>query len=1013
MSTETPLDLKKTVNLPKTAFAQKANLAQSEPARLKKWTEMGLYEMIQRARAGREKFVLHDGPPYANADIHLGTALNKILKDLVVKSRSMMGYDAPYVPGYDCHGLPIEQHVERDLDKKGKKKSDLSVNSFRRACREHAAKSLKSQTRDFQRLGILGEWNNPYLTMSNHYEAETARLFGRFIERGYVYKGARPVYWCIHDQTALAEAEVEYKQHRSPSVYVKFPLASDPALIDESLAGRKVFFLIWTTTPWTLPANLGITVHPEFEYSAIENGDEVYVVASELVAAVASKCGFAERDANGDAIAPTVLARFPGSKLDRLECRHAWLDRPSLVMVGEHVTLGGEADAETELDVKEARDVKATGKAGTGLVHTAPGHGHDDFVIGKRYGLEIYCPVDNAGRFMSEVEHFAGQRVFEANPKIVEFMREQGVLLFSEDYEHRYPHCWRCKNPVIFRATPQWFISMDLSAASPHAVVEKDEDGRDRSNFTDNFAENEDAASSDSLRASALREIENVEWIPAWGVDRMRNMFKGRPDWCVSRQRVWGVPIPAFYCSGCNEAVADTAVVNHVADIFERETADAWYAREAVDLLPEGFKCAKCGAAEWTKETDILDVWFDSGSSSIAVLEKHKDLRWPADVYLEGGDQYRGWFNSSLMVGLAAHDRAPYKAIITHGWVINVQGLKMSKSEGTGISPNEVVKDSGAEILRLWVASSNYQEDVRCSDEILQRASDAYRKMRNTARFALGNLDGFNPARDSVAEEEMLEIDRWALAKLNEVVTQVGEAYKAYEFHIVYHALYNFSTVTLSARYFDIIKDRLYTAAPRSHARRSAQTALYRIADALARLLAPILVFTSDEIWENLPQMGDGQPRGASVHLAEFPQARSERDTQLLTEWELLFQIRDEVLGKLEAMRTSKLIGSSLEARVVVHAHGKRYQLLQRYSDQLRYLFIVSQVELVDRGKQLEEPQAEPLNDLFVVEVHRAEGEKCERCWNYSTRVGECARYPTACERCVEALAEIEREEAA
>ncbi len=1002
MSTETPLDLKKTVNLPKTAFGQKANLAQSEPARLKKWTEMGLYEMIQRARAGREKFVLHDGPPYANADIHLGTALNKILKDIVVKSRSMMGFDAPYVPGYDCHGLPIEQHVEKDLNKKGKNKADLAPVSFRRVCREHAAKSLKSQTRDFQRLGILGEWGNPYLTMSNHYEAETARLFGRFIERGYVYKGARPVYWCIHDQTALAEAEVEYKQHKSPSVYVKFPLASDPSLIDERLKGRKVFFLIWTTTPWTLPSNLGIAVHPDFEYAAFENGDEVYVVASELLGAVAAKCGIAERDANGDPVAPTVHARFPGVKLDRLECRHAWLDRPSLVMVGEHVTLGGEADAETELDVKEARDAKATGKSGTGLVHTAPGHGHDDFVIGKKYGLEIYCPVDNAGRFTNEVEHFAGQSVFEANPRIVEFMRERNVLLFSEEYEHRYPHCWRCKNPVIFRATPQWFISMD--AAGAHPVVEKDEDGRDRSNYTENFMDGEGTA-PESLRAGALREIGRVEWIPAWGEERMRNMQKGRPDWCVSRQRIWGVPIPVFYCAGCNEAVADPAVINHVADIFEKESADAWYAREPAALLPEGFKCPSCEGTEWTKETDILDVWFDSGSSSVAVLERYESLRWPADVYLEGGDQYRGWFNSSLMVGLAAHDSAPYKAVITHGWVINVQGQKMSKSEGTGISPNEVVKDSGAEILRLWVASSNYQEDVRCSDEILQRAQDAYRKLRNTARFALGNLDGFDPARHAVAEEEMLEIDRWALAKLDEVVSQVAEAYRAYEFHTVYHTLYNFATVTLSARYFDIIKDRLYTAAPRSPARRSAQTVLYHIADSLARLVAPLLVFTADEIWENLPGGGEGGERPASVHVAEFPTARDEDRTWLLVAWAHVFMYRDVVLAELEKARAAKLIGSSLEARVEISASEYAYKVLAPYREQLRYIFIVSDVQLSRAGTDVEDEQ-------IVVNVTRAAGEKCERCWNYSTRVGESSRYPTACERCVAALTEIEREEA-
>jgi isoleucyl-tRNA synthetase len=1003
MSTETPLDLKKTINLPKTAFSQKANLAQSEPARLKKWTEMGLYEMIQRARAGRDKFILHDGPPYANADIHLGTALNKTLKDIVVKSRAMMGYDAPYVPGYDCHGLPIEQYVEKELDKKGKKKTDLSVVSFRRACREHAAKSLKSQTKDFQRLGILGEWDHPYLTMSNHYEAETARLFGRFIERGYVYKGARPVYWCIHDQTALAEAEVEYREHTSPSVYVKFPLASDPAQIDEALTGRKVFFLIWTTTPWTLPANLGIAVNPEFEYAAFENGDEVYVVASELLGAVASKCDIGERDVNGERIAPTVLARFPGSRLDRLECRHAWLDRPSLVMLGDHVTLGSEADAETELDVKEARDAKVTGKAGTGLVHTAPGHGHDDFVIGKKYKLDIYCPVDNAGRFTSEVEHFAGERVFEANPKIVEFMRERGVLLFTEDYGHRYPHCWRCKNPVIFRATPQWFISMDASGS--HPVVEKDEDGRDVSNFIDNFSDS-DAETPDSLRAGALREIKNVEWIPAWGEDRMRNMLKGRPDWCISRQRVWGVPIPAFYCADCNEAVADPSVVNYVADIFEKETTDAWYAREATELLPEGFKCKNCGGSEWTKETDILDVWFDSGSSSIAVLERRENLSWPADVYLEGGDQYRGWFNSSLMIGLAAHDRAPYKAVLTHGWTLDAQGKAMHKSAGNAVAPEEFVKESGADILRLWCVSSDYHDDMRCSAEILQRVSDAYRKLRNTVRFALGNLDGFDPARDSVNESEMLEIDRWALAKLDDLIALVREEYEGYEFHNVYHAIYNFCIVTLSARYFDIIKDRLYTAAPKSHARHSAQTALYKIADALALMLAPILVFTADEIWENLPGTNSDGARPASVHIAEFPTVSKERDIELLRRWDKLFVLRDQVLAKLEEARIAKDIGSSLEAKVIIRPSARHEDrgLLNQYLDQLRYIFIVSQVEIGERGAHMV---------LNQVKVERAEGKKCERCWNYSTRVGESSRYSTVCERCVEALIEIEREDAA
>ena len=982
MSTETPLDLKKTINLPKTGFSQKANLAQSEPARLKKWTEMNLYDLIREARAGAEKFILHDGPPYANADIHLGTAMNKILKDFVVKSRSLMGYDAPYVPGYDCHGLPIELHVEKKL---GDKKANMPAASIRRACREYASNALKSQTRDFKRLGILGVWDNPYSTMSNGYEAETARLFGTFAERGYVYKGARPVYWCIHDQTALAEAEVEYRQHHSPSVYVKFPLTSDPSQIDPALAGRKVFVLIWTTTPWTLPANLGIAVHPDFEYAAFEQGDEVYIVASELIDTVVEKCGLGAADEAGNRSTPKVLARFVGAKLDRLECRHPWIDRPSLLMVGDHVTLGGEADAETELDVSEARDRKATGKAGTGAVHTAPGHGHDDFVIGKRYGLEIYCPVDNAGHFTPEVKHFAGLSVFAANPKIVDFMRERDVLLFAENYDHRYPHCWRCKNPVIFRATPQWFISLD--------EVANDEWGL-------------------SLRHGAEHEIkEAVNWIPAWGRERMLNMFKNRADWCVSRQRVWGVPIPAFYCVTCNKAnpnsvvLLDQKVINHVADIFERESSDAWYKYEPKDLLPDGFTCEHCGGNEFTKETDILDVWFDSGSSWSAVFKDYfaselGDWR-PADVYLEGGDQYRGWFNSSLLVSLAKYRHAPYRNVITHGWLITVQGEKMSKSQGTGISPNEVVKESGADILRLWVASSDYHEDVRCSAEILERTVDAYRKIRNTARYALGNLSGFEIGRDEVPDAELLELDRWALGKLGEVIAKVKAAYEAYEFHMATRAIYSFCTVTLSARYFDIIKDRLYTYAPRNHARRSAQTALYRIADALARMLAPLLVFTADEMWENLPA-DDSRP--ASVHMALLPTKSGDVETSLLANWDSLFEIRDDVLQSLEAARVAKQIGSSLEARLEISAAGDSYDLLVRHREDLRYIFIVSQVDVVrsDEGAS-----------GVVVKVLPADGKKCERCWNYSTRVGESTRYPDVCERCVAALEEIESQTSA
>ncbi len=949
------LDLKKTVNLPKTDFSQKANLGQMEPARLKKWQEMDLYQKVLDARAGREKFVLHDGPPYANADIHIGTALNKILKDFVVKTRSMMGFEAPYVPGYDCHGLPIENLVERKLAEKGKKKSDLPVSTFRRICREHASTAMNGQTRDFQRLGILGEWQNPYLTMSAEYESSTARLFGRFLERGFVYKGLRPVYWCIHHQTALAEAEVEYKEHTSPSVYVKFPLKTDPAQIDPALAGKKVFVVIWTTTPWTLPANLGIAVHPEFDYSAVASaeGDEVYIVATDLMTA------FAETGGLGDA---KELARFKGSKLDRMEAKHAWLDRTSLIMNGEHVTLG-EADAEVELDVRF--EDKSSKKAGTGCVHTAPGHGADDFHIGKLYGLEVYNPVDSSGRFIEEVEHFGGMDIFEANPKIVEFLRENGMLLHSERYDHRYPHCWRCKNPVIFRATPQWFVSMD--SAGPQAA---------------------------SLRESALREIAGVKWHPTWGEGRMANMFKGRPDWCVSRQRVWGVPIPVFYCQACDEEVADPAIVDHVADIFAQETADAWYARPESELLPEGFKC-KCGSEDFRKETDILDVWFDSGSSCVAVLETRGDtLRFPADVYLEGGDQYRGWFNSSLSCGIAAHDAAPYKQIITHGWVVDGEGRKQSKSLGNVTAPQEIIDRSGADVLRLWAAAVDYTEDVRCSDEILSRVVDAYRKMRNTLRYALGNLDGFDPAKDTVEHRSLHEIDRWALAQLEDVAAKVIDGYTRYDFQAAYNALYGFCTVTLSARYFDIIKDRLYIAAPSSNARRSAQTALYQIADSLVRLMAPLIAFTADEAWENLP-VRDVQ----SVHMAEFPSRTAgslpaDDASTLRSNWEKLFAIRDTVLKSLEDARNAKQIGSSLEAKVVLTTDKETTRFLLDYYEQLRYIFIVSQVE-VHEGEALK------------VEIQRADGEKCERCWNYSTRVGEFAEFPTVCERCNEALVEI------
>ena len=983
MATETPFDLKATVNLPKTNFAQKANLTQREPERLARWKEMDLYHQICRARAGRPMFVLHDGPPYANADIHIGTAMNKILKDFIVKSHSMMGFDAPYVPGYDCHGLPIELYVDKKL---GAKKSQMSPVAIRKACREHAAQALKRQTRDFQRLGVLGEWDDPYLTMSNAYEAETARLFGRFVGRGYVYKGARPVYWCIHDQTALAEAEVEYKEHASPSIYVKFALPTGEL---EKLASRvasewpkdginkPVFVLIWTTTPWTLPANLGIAVNPNFDYALVDVGNEIYIVAKDLVESVAEKCGLASA---------RIIATFSGKVLDGLQARHAWIDRPSLLMVGEHVTLGGEADAETEIDVAFAQK-KGTGKAGTGCVHTAPGHGHDDFVIGQQYrealspvydklraggvlgnqleGTEVYCPVDNAGRFTPEIEGFAGQSVFDANAHIVDFLRANGSLVFTEQYPHRYPHCWRCHNPVIFRATPQWFISMDRA-----------EEGK-------------------SLRGSALSEVERVNWIPNWGRDRMRNMLKSRPDWCVSRQRVWGVPIPAFYCTKCKATIADEKVIDHVSSIFAKETADAWYAREPEYLLPDEFACPNCGGSEFTKETDILDVWFDSGSSSLAVLVAERGLPWPSDVYIEGPDQYRGWFNSSLMVGIAARDQAPYKTVITHGWTVDGEGKAMHKSTGNAIPAEEVVGKQGAEIMRLWVASSDYQEDVRVSPEILTRMVDAYRKLRNTARYALGNISDFDPENEQVPESEMWEIDRWALAVTREVTRKAVESYEGFDYTTVYHTLYNYATVTLSSIYIDILKDRLYTFAPKSIGRRAAQTALYRIVDAFARLLAPILCFTADEIWENLPGK-----RQASVHLAEFPEVESrEGDQALLDRWngreKGILYIRSVVQQQLEIARTQKVIGASLEAKVTVFAGGEHFDLLKSIEDQLASIFIVSQVVL------LKAESAE-----ISANVEHADGAKCERCWNWSGTVGQDPGFPTLDERCIKQIEE-------
>src|SRR5579872_5455021 len=793
-----PVDLKKTLNLMRTDFPMKANLPQSEPKTLERWQNEDIYGQIRRAREGRPVYLLHDGPPYANGHIHLGTAFNKILKDFVLKSKCMAGFDTPYVPGWDCHGLPIELKVDNEL---GSRKARMSAAEIRAECRKYAQKYVDIQRKEFIRLGVFGRWQDPYLTMTAPYEAAIARAFVEFLDRGYVYKGLKPVHWCIHDRTALAEAEVEYENHTSPSIWVRFALASDPAKLHPDLKGRKVWGLIWTTTPWTIPANMAIAFHPKFEYAAVEVGDAVYIVATELLRVTADKGGWNEF---------RVLARFAGAALEKAVFRHPFLERDSLGILADHVTL----------------------EQGTGAVHTAPGHGQEDYVSGSQYGIPVYCPVDAAGRFFHAKgadgtlpEAIIGKTVWEANPIVVEILKAAGALMGLEKLAHSYPHCWRCHNPVIFRATEQWFIGMDLN----------------------------------NFRADALRAISEVEWKPTWGEERISNMVATRPDWCISRQRVWGVPIIVFYCEGCREPVTDRKLLDPVVDLFRQHTADVWYERTAAELLPAGYQCPKCGGAEFSKETDILDVWFDSGSSHLAVLNDHFGLTWPADMYMEGGDQYRGWFHSSLLVGTGIKGASPYRACALNGWVLDGDGKAMHKSLGNAIEPETVIKSSGAEILRLWSASVDFSEDVRFSETIQTRLTDAYRKLRNTFRYMLGNLSDFDPQKDTVPGAELNELDQWILVRADDLVARCRAWYDAFEFHKVYHTVYAFATVDLSSVYFDVLKDRLYTSATKGKARRGAQTALYRLLDALVRLLAPIMSFTAEEVWGH---MG----RASSVH---------------------------------------------------------------------------------------------------------------------------------------------------
>ncbi len=931
------MDYRHTLNLPKTDFPMKANLVKKEPEILKEWEAKGIYHHLSEQAKGRTKYILHDGPPYANGNIHIGTALNKILKDFIVKSKFMSGCDSQYVPGWDCHGLPVEHEVEKSL---GAKKGELSIVEIRKRCRDYAAKFVDIQRKEFKRLGVFGDWEHPYLTMNFGYQATIVREFGKFLLDGSVYKGKKPVHWCPTCKTALAEAEVKYEDHRSPSIYVKFKMISTPSPLEgegkgggdigdifPSLKGKPISVIIWTTTPWTIPANLAIALHPDFTYVAVDVKGEVYILAEGLLEGVMEKFGIKTYQ---------VLEKFPGKQLEGLKCRHPYLDRDSLLILASYVTLD----------------------AGTGCVHTAPGHGQEDYESGVQYGLEIYSPVDDNGRFTKDVLFFAGQFVFDANDAVNQKLAEVGALLKTEMMVHSYPHCWRTNDPIIFRATEQWFISMDKKG----------------------------------LRQNALRSINEVTWIPPWGRDRIYGMIENRPDWCVSRQRAWGIPITVFYCSGCRQPHVNQETVQHVARLFEEKGADIWFEEGTDHLLPKGIHCAQCGGNDFTKEMDILDVWFDSGVSYAAVLESREDLQFPASLYLEGSDQHRGWFHSSLLTSVGTRGRAPYLSVLTHGFVVDGEGKKMSKSAGNVIAPEEVISKLGADVLRLWVAAEDYKDDIKISNEILKRLADAYFRIRNTYRFLLGNLYDFDPEKDRIPYRELHEMDRWALHQLQKLISRVREAYENFEFHIVYHSVQNFCAVEMSALYFDILKDRLYTFPAHSAGRRSGQTALYEILKALTGLMAPILPFTAEEVWKYIP----AEPEKAeSVHLTSFPEVQNEYlDDALNERWERMWEMRAIVTKALEEARKEKKIGLSLDAQVHLRLPEKLFSFLQCYEKDLKSIFIVSSVTLhQDKGEK-----------ELRAEVYRADGKKCERCWNYDVTVGHHTEHQALCNRCVEAI---------
>ena len=927
------MDYSKTLNLPETEFPMRAGLPEREPEFLKYWEENKIYEKKQELHAGHKKFVLHDGPPYANGKIHMGTALNKILKDIIMKYKYAQGFDTPYVPGWDTHGMPIEHAAIKNL---GLNRHELDTLVLRKECHDYALKWIDEQRTDFKRLGVLGDWDHPYITMTHDYEAVQIHVFGEMAKKGYIYKGKKAVYWCPHCETALAEAEIEYGEEKSPAIFVKMPLVKDNGMLPEAAQGKPAYIVIWTTTPWTMPANVAIALHPDFEYAWVECEGEILFMAKEMLEAVGKVC---KKDLSN------IIGTCKGKDMEYAECRHPFetIDRKSLVVLADYVTL----------------------EAGTGCVHTAPGHGADDFETGVRYNLPIICPVDGSGKLTAEAgADFAGMFVFDANVPIIKYLAGLNRLFGKENIRHQYAHCWRCKNPIIYRATEQWFASVD------------------------------------GFREEALNAIANdVQWIPSWGEARIHNMVADRHDWCISRQRVWGVPIPIFYCEDCNEHLVNDDTINAVADLFAKEGSDAWWAHSAEEILPQGTKCPKCGGTHFRKESDIMDVWFDSGSSHAAVCKTRPELAWPADMYLEGSDQHRGWFQSSLLTSVATEGKAPYRAVLTHGYVVDGEGRKMSKSVGNTVAPQEVIAQYGADIIRLWAASSDYKADIRISKEILKQLSEVYRKIRNTIRYILGNTNDFNYETDKVEFKDMLELDRWALMHMQLLKKEVSAAYESYDFHVLYHAIHNFCSVEMSSYYLDILKDRLYAYKADSFERRSAQTAMYEIMLDLVVMIAPVLSFTMEEVWQFMKKPAS-MPE--SVFMMPWPECKEEYINEALeSKWDNLIEIRSEITRVLEGARRAKTIGHSLDAKVELHATGEALAILRSVEGDLATLLIVSQAKLVEGLAGGVE--ATGREDLKVT-VQAAEGEKCERCWIYSDTVGKDAEHPTVCARCAAAL---------